>query len=488
MVIKTRNSNSLRSSNVARRMALCCGLLIVVLTSGGLVLLYAQNGTTSSQSTNPGQVAAKASGTKSMAAKNAATQSQITNSPGATIEQVHLSRKEQQAQVRVDGTGQLTYNAFRLNQPDRLVLDFSGAVVRVQERSLSSSFYPVRLVRIGQFKANVARVVIEIEEQLPYTIAESGNAVTVVFSPVDAAEAPVTIKKDSFSIAPAVPPAPVPSAATQSAANNQESKSLPGLSMQSALARHSHLEDESSAPTAKDLRTDQAQTQLATSGSIPQLVEKDVLQPHVVGYAEAQQPVVKPTESDSALHRRNWRYTINPSDTLELTFSLTPDYNQVVTVQPDGYIALRDIGTLFVAGQTLPELTESIKKAYSKLLRNPVISINPKDFEKPYVTVGGEVGKPGKIDWRGDVTLTQAIALAGGFTDTAKHSQVLLFRRVSDQWAEAKLINVKQMLSGRNLAEDPVLQPGDMLYVPKNTLSKIKPFIPIPSIGTYIPL
>ena len=114
-----------------------------------------------------------------------------------------------------------------------------------------------------------------------------------------------------------------------------------------------------------------------------------------------------------------------------------------------------------------------------------MISVDPKDFEKPYFIVGGQVGKPGKFDSRGDVTLTQAIAMAGGFTDASKHSQVLLFRRVSDQWTEAKIINVKKMLNSRDLQEDPELQPGDMLYVPKNALSKIKPFLPTSSVGCY---
>src|SRR3984885_3847009 len=198
-----------------------------------------------------------------------------------------------------------------------------------------------------------------------------------------------------------------------------------------------------------------------------------------------QAPRVTKDESGSGLHKRNWRYRINPSDTLELTFTLTPEFNQTVTVQPDGYITLRDVGDLQAAGKTLPELTESIKSAYSKILHDPVISVDPKDFEKPYFVVGGEVGKPGKFDWRGDVTLTQAIAIAGGFTDASKHSQVLLFRRVSEQWAEAKIINVKKMLNSRDLREDPGLKPGDMLFVPKNTLSKIKPFLPATSAGLF---
>jgi polysaccharide export outer membrane protein len=191
------------------------------------------------------------------------------------------------------------------------------------------------------------------------------------------------------------------------------------------------------------------------------------------------------SETGSSLHKRDRRYRINPSDTLELTFAFTPEFNETVTVQPDGYITLHGVGELPAAGQTLPELTESIKTAYSKILQDPEITVDPKDFEKPYFTVGGQVGKPGKFDWRADVTLTQAIAIAGGFTDASKHSQVLLFRRVSDQWTEARIINVKKMLSSRDLQEDPDLKPGDMLFVPKNALSKIRPFLPTTSAGIY---
>jgi polysaccharide export outer membrane protein len=84
--------------------------------------------------------------------------------------------------------------------------------------------------------------------------------------------------------------------------------------------------------------------------------------------------------------------------------------------------------------------------------------------------------------------LTEAIAMAGGFLETAKHSQVVLYRRVDDNWTSAQLINVKKMEADRSLREDPFLHPGDMLFVPKNTLSKIKPFIPNASLGSYFPI
>jgi polysaccharide export outer membrane protein len=136
----------------------------------------------------------------------------------------------------------------------------------------------------------------------------------------------------------------------------------------------------------------------------------------------------------------------------------------------------------------VPELTESLKQAYGKILNNPPISVVLKDFEKPYFVADGQVGKPGKYEMHGNTTLTQAIAIAGGFQSSAKHSQVVLFRRVDDQWTEARLINVKKMQKSHDLREDPILRPGDMLLVPKNTYSKIERFIPNLSMGTYIPL
>jgi polysaccharide export outer membrane protein len=89
---------------------------------------------------------------------------------------------------------------------------------------------------------------------------------------------------------------------------------------------------------------------------------------------------------------------------------------------------------------------------------------------------------------RGDVTLTEAIAIAGGFLDTAKHSQVLLFRRASEGWYSAETFDVKKMEKKGNLREDPTLHAGDMLFIPKNRFSKIRTFIPSSSMGAFVPL
>jgi polysaccharide export outer membrane protein len=179
------------------------------------------------------------------------------------------------------------------------------------------------------------------------------------------------------------------------------------------------------------------------------------------------------------------RYKLEFGDQFDVSFELSPEFNQTVTVQPDGYITLRGAGDVHVAGQTVPELTETLKRAYNKILINPLISVVLKDFEKPYFIADGQVGKPGKYELRGETTLTQAIAMAGGFQDSAKHSQVLLFRRIDNEWVSAKIFNVKQMHKDGSLKEDPYLHPGDMLFVPKNRLSKIKPFLPNATMGAF---
>jgi polysaccharide export outer membrane protein len=187
-----------------------------------------------------------------------------------------------------------------------------------------------------------------------------------------------------------------------------------------------------------------------------------------------------------ALQRRNPRYQLCRGDVFDLDFPFTPEFNQqAVTVQPDGYISLRGVGDLHVEGQTVPEATEALRTAYGKILHDPVISIALKDFNKPYFIVTGQVAHPGKFDLRGDTTVIQGLAIAGGITDFAKHSQVLLFRRVSSDWYEARKINVKRLLHGMDLNEDLHLQPDDMLFVPTSTIFKVKRLVPSYGMGVY---
>jgi polysaccharide biosynthesis/export protein len=187
----------------------------------------------------------------------------------------------------------------------------------------------------------------------------------------------------------------------------------------------------------------------------------------------------------SGFQERHPRYRLRKGDSFTLQFQFSPEFDQTVDVQPDGYATLKGVGSLYVEGETEPELTKSLKASYSKILHDPVILVSLKDVEKPYFIASGQVDKPGKYDLRSDLTLTEGIAIAGGLNDKSKHSQVILFRPLPGGGYQAKLVNVKKLLADRDLSEDLHLEPGDMLYVPQNTISKIKPFLPTSSMGAY---
>jgi polysaccharide export outer membrane protein len=188
---------------------------------------------------------------------------------------------------------------------------------------------------------------------------------------------------------------------------------------------------------------------------------------------------------NQVLKDRIQRYQVQKGDSLEVQFAFSPEFNQTVWVQPDGYITLKSVGMIMAAGHTIPELATSIKRAYSGILHDPVVTIDLKDFEKPYFIVSGKVGKPGKYELRSDLTVTEGVAIAGGFTEASKHSQVILFRPDKDGMTEAKLIDVKKMLKSHNLREDIELRSGDMIFVPQNRISKIQRYLPTSNLGLY---
>jgi polysaccharide biosynthesis/export protein len=186
-----------------------------------------------------------------------------------------------------------------------------------------------------------------------------------------------------------------------------------------------------------------------------------------------------------ALQQRDPRYRLCASDVITLAFPLTPEFDQTQTVQPDGFVSLVGAGEVHLQGLTTRESVETVRAAYGSILNDPIVTIELKDFNKPYFIVGGQVSKPGKYDLRGYTTAAEAVAIAGGFTELAKHSQVLLFRRVNDDWLEVKPLDLKRILQGHDVNEDAAIRPGDMLFVPQNLFSKVKRFIPVTTLGTY---
>lgn len=193
-----------------------------------------------------------------------------------------------------------------------------------------------------------------------------------------------------------------------------------------------------------------------------------------------------PADNPAGLHERNPRYQLRKGDTFDVDFPFSPEFNQALSVQPDGYVTLKAVGDVHVENQTVPELTQTLKTAYAKILHDPLVTVSLKDFERPYFIAAGQVGKPGKYDLRSALTVTEAVAIAGGFTEKSKHSEVVLYRPAPGGGFDAKVLNVKKLLASRNLSEDLQLEPGDVVYVPQNKYSKVRPYLPNPTAGAGI--
>jgi polysaccharide export outer membrane protein len=179
-------------------------------------------------------------------------------------------------------------------------------------------------------------------------------------------------------------------------------------------------------------------------------------------------------------------YRLNHSDVVALSFTLSPEFDQTLTIQPDGYVALKDAGPVLAQGLTLEEFRLAVGRAYTGYLHDPQVAVALKEFEHPYFVAGGEVGRPGKYELRADTSILEAVEIAGGFTHEARHSQVLLFRRVNDDLVEARVFNLKQMLKEKSLGEAFPLRPGDLVFVPQNSISKIERFLSKPSLSMYV--
>ena len=105
---------------------------------------------------------------------------------------------------------------------------------------------------------------------------------------------------------------------------------------------------------------------------------------------------------------------------------------------------------------------------------------------KPIVLVSysqSKVEKPGQFELRGRISLLEALAMAGGVKRSAKHTQVLIFRRFDEDHVVTRVVDAKRLAKAGRVQEDPYLRPGDLIFVPQNKFSKVERLVPLASIG-----
>jgi polysaccharide biosynthesis/export protein len=179
------------------------------------------------------------------------------------------------------------------------------------------------------------------------------------------------------------------------------------------------------------------------------------------------------------------RYVLRSGDTLELQYRLTPDLNQIVVIQPDGYVNLNVAGDLHVGGLTVQQAHDLIISKADARLNNPELNLILKDFTHPSVTVAGEVSHPGKIELRENTSALGAVMSSGGFTGNAKSGQVLIFRKVNDSFAEVKQLDLAKIKKDKDLERDMELEPGDVVYVPRDRIATLQHYLSLTNVGMY---
>jgi protein involved in polysaccharide export with SLBB domain len=168
-------------------------------------------------------------------------------------------------------------------------------------------------------------------------------------------------------------------------------------------------------------------------------------------------------------------YIIQPGDQLDVKFFYNPEFNESVTVRPDGNISLQLVDDILAAGKTPAALDDSITEKYAQELRKPVVTVIVRSFSAQRVYVGGEVARPGFVNLTAGMTPLQAVVEAGGFRETADPEAVILIRKGLERQPVPVRVDLKSALTGSEPLVE--LHALDVVYVPKTLIAEANKFV-----------
>jgi len=185
----------------------------------------------------------------------------------------------------------------------------------------------------------------------------------------------------------------------------------------------------------------------------------------------------RPLRAAEAPPRETGEYRLRVGDTIRVKFTDEEDLSYLTQVTPRGSITVPFGGEITARGLTTAELAAAVSQSVSEYIRNPTVSILVNSLAKQPIYVIGEVGRPGAIESVNELTVTSALAAAGGVLSTGKPSSVMVVRTEDVPEPVAYRVDVKDVLSGRDLSEDMALLPNDVVYVPKSFIGNVGEFV-----------
>ena len=158
-------------------------------------------------------------------------------------------------------------------------------------------------------------------------------------------------------------------------------------------------------------------------------------------------------------------YRLAAGDKLRIEVYKDTQLSQSLQVRPDGKITLPLVGDVAAAGRTSAELRDALVTALEEYIAKPVVTVIVTETIPQVVYVTGEVNKPGALTLvNGQISIIQAIAMAGGFTDFANKKDVRVQRKGPSGMQTLKF-NYKEALEDDNRREPLQLLPGDTVIV-----------------------
>jgi polysaccharide export outer membrane protein len=159
-------------------------------------------------------------------------------------------------------------------------------------------------------------------------------------------------------------------------------------------------------------------------------------------------------------------YVIGVADALTINVWKEPELSKSVPVRPDGMITLPLVGEIKAAGLTPLQLQEQITSALDKVMSDPQVVVMVEAVNSLSYNMMGQVLKPGYYPLARPISVLDAIALSGGFRDFAKQGKIYILRPLPNGAHKKLFFNYKQVIKGRNMAQNIMVQPGDTIVVP----------------------
>lgn len=185
-----------------------------------------------------------------------------------------------------------------------------------------------------------------------------------------------------------------------------------------------------------------------------------------------------PTAADAGGAKKNFAYKIALTDKLGVSVVGEEELTAVSRVDSKGFVNLKFLGEVNVFGLTISEAQKKVEAAYrdGRFLKAPQVTITIEDYAPRPVTITGQVKNQGRYSMPPEaaITVRDLVSMAGGFTDSAKGTEVKITRVYLNGSKEVFVVDVESLMKGREKAKagdsDFILEPNDLVFVPERII------------------